>query len=144
MRLSKVQINNFRCHKSLELEFDNYMILLGPNGSGKSSVLYALDWFFNKRSISEEDVHRASACPDRPAQIEVSVEFSHLDDNDKMILGMYGRKDTAWFRRSWSADGTEKIIGNALQGPGFASVRNASSAREAKTALGNWGSFRNA
>ena len=134
MRLRKVQISNFRCHKSLELEFDNYIILLGPNGSGKSSVLYALDWFFNKRSLSEEDVHRASACPDRPAQIEVSVEFSHLDDNDKMILGMYGRKDTAWFRRSWSSDGTEKIIGNALQGPGFASVRNASSAREAKTA----------
>lgn len=141
MRLSKVVIKNFRCHKYLELEFNEYMIFLGPNGSGKSSVLYALDWFFNgQEDLTTEDIHKPSSEElstnsnesDQNKTIEVTVEFSDLNKYDRHVLGMYGRKDTACFRRSWAHDSGEKIVGNALQGPGFASIRKHTKATPAK------------
>lgn len=134
MKLTRAWIRSYRCLREVELEFDDYTVLIGPNGSGKSSVLYALDWFFNGGDMNEEDVWRpVSGGEEGPSRIEVEVEFADLDEQDRDVLGMYARGDTARFRRSWTA-GEEKIIGNSLQGPGFARVRQAASASAAKTA----------
>ena len=129
MRISQVHIRRYRCIKDLVVDVSDYTVLVGPNGSGKSSVLYALDWFFNNRQLSEEDIHRTSNDPpvgaaDPPSQIDVEVTFSELNDEDRTVLEKYGRGETARFRKSWpNADGKPKMIGNATQGPGFADVR---------------------
>ena len=129
MRISQVHVRRYRCIKDLVVDVSDYTVLVGPNGSGKSSVLYALDWFFNDRQLSAEDIHSTSkddlaGTADVPTQVDVAVTFSDLTDEDRRVLEKYGRGETARFRKSWpSADGKSKMIGNATQGPGFADVR---------------------
>jgi hypothetical protein len=112
------------------LDVDDYTAFVGPNGSGKSSVLYALDWFFNGGALSREDFHATAAGQDLDqddnddnTDIDVEVTFGSLTKEDRDVLGQYGRGERATFRRIWSLDGKEKMIGNARQGPGFAAIR---------------------
>lgn len=155
MRISHLKIRNYRCHKALDVTIDNLGILIGSNGAGKSAALYALQWFFDGGELQDEDFykgHRESAQED--LAIEVEVSFADLDDDDRDVLGKYARRDTAIFRRSWSKQSGEKIIGNSRQGPGFSAVRNASSAADKKAAysiaqseateLPNWTTIANA
>jgi hypothetical protein len=62
------------------------------------------------------------------------VTFDALTAQDKAVLGSYATGEKAIFRRSWSASAGEKMIGNALQGPEFAAVRQAAGAPATKQA----------
>jgi len=43
MKLSKIVLENFKKHKSLEVDFqENYNLIVGPNYNGKSTVLHAV------------------------------------------------------------------------------------------------------
>lgn len=61
MRISRLQIENFRSIKKLDVELPQICALVGPNNAGKSNVLSAIyrvlgrDWV-NVRAFSEEDV----------------------------------------------------------------------------------------
>jgi hypothetical protein len=131
MRVASVQVESYRCLQNLTVQLLSYTALVGTNGSGKSAVLYALDWFFNGGSLEEEDICKLD---DESDTISVEVTFDGLTDFDKQVLGSYAHGDTAVFRRSWSVAAGEKIIGNAMQGPGFAAVRNSPGADAMKTA----------
>lgn len=132
MRVARVVVKNFRSLKDVEIGIDDYTALIGPNGAGKSSVLYAIDWFFKGGGLTVDDVHRASGLDAAdPAQsdderfISVTVVFNCLSPVDKVRLGKYGMGSEAVFRRSWTVSNSkEKIIGNAMQGPGFSAVRD--------------------
>ena len=127
MKLSKVTIRNYRSHRDTEVQLDDLTILIGANGTGKSAVLYALDWLFNGSPPSKSDVCIfATDNFDPTTRIEVEVEFSDLGNEDRELLGKYARKDIARFRRSWSEEAGEKVIGDTLQGPGFARLRQIS------------------
>jgi len=119
--ISSVSIRNFRCLKELDVDFSDYTALIGPNGSGKSSILYALDWFFNGQSLDDDDW--TADCSDDHGSIEVAVQFDGVNEEDRAVLGKYCKGDKAYFRRSCMRGGESKIIGRALQGPGFADVR---------------------
>jgi len=151
VRISQVRIRKYRCIEDLVLDIDDYTVLVGPNGSGKSSVLYALDWFFNGRSLCDDDLHCTTkegdsapeeplACDDddgeaAPSEIDVEVVFGELNDEDRRVLEKYGRGDVARFRRSWSgADCKEKMIGNSQQGPGFPALRKLTKVTELRPA----------
>lgn len=136
MQISKVQIKNYRSLKDVTIDFDDYVALVGANGSGKSSVLYALDWFFNGGGISVSDVCGFVDGQTPPADcfVEVSVTFTQLTDADRKRLKEYGRGDSAVFRRTWRAGEKEKIVGNALQGPGFAEIRGMTRVTELRPA----------
>jgi energy-coupling factor transporter ATP-binding protein EcfA2 len=129
VRIERVRIRGYRCLKELTLNVDDYTALVGPNGSGKSSVLYALNWFFNGGTLTEEDLHSSDGANDSEEQadadIDVEVTFSNLTAEDRQLLGQYGRGERATFRRVWTLGGNEKMIGNARQGPGFAAIRAA-------------------
>ena len=138
MKLSKATIRNYRSHRNTEVQLHDLTILIGPNGTGKSAVLYALDWLFNGSPPSKSDICKfATDNSDATTRIEVEVEFSDLSNEDRELLGKYARKDIARFRRSWSEETGEKVIGDTLQGPGFARLRQISqsgSASELKRA----------
>ncbi|WP_181110571.1 ATP-dependent endonuclease [Rathayibacter sp. AY1B8] len=136
MQISKVQIKNYRSLKDVSIDFDDYIALVGANGSGKSSVLYALDWFFNGGGISASDVCGYIDGQTSPEEcfVEVSVTFTGLTDADRKRLKEYGRGESATFRRTWRAGEKEKIVGNAMQGPGFAEVRGMTKVTELRPA----------
>lgn len=155
MRIAHVKIRNYRCHKELDLAIDNLGILIGSNGAGKSAALYALQWFFDGGELEDEDRHEShSANVEEGTTIEVEVHFVDLDDDDRAVLGKYARRDTAIFRRSWSRQDGEKIIGNSRQGTGFSAVRSATKASDKRIAykdaqaqvpeLPNWTNVANA
>ena len=117
-------IRNYRSHQETVVRLDDLTILIGANGTGKSAVLYALDWLFNGNLPSRTDLCIFSADAANPAtRIEVEVEFGDLTSRDRTILEKYGRKEVARFRRSWSEEAGDKIIGDSLQGPGFSNLR---------------------
>lgn len=138
MKISKVHIQNYRSLKDLEFEIDDYSIFIGPNGAGKSSVLHALDWFFNGRTLSSSDIYNYLNDEGEPINsseeivtnpdletIRVTVTFNELSERDCEILQSYGKGSTAVFSKTWRlSENKEKYIGNAFQGPGFFNVRS--------------------
>jgi putative ATP-dependent endonuclease of OLD family len=138
MKISKVHICNYHSLKDFKFDLNDYSIFIGPNGAGKSSVLYALDWFFNGRTLDASDIYNflgedgnfnytneeIEANPDLDT-IRVTVTFDELSDRDRGILQSYGKGQTAVFGKTWRlSDNKEKYVGNALQGPGFAEIRS--------------------
>lgn len=56
MKLTKVQIKNFRSIKSQTINFDhNCLILLGKNEAGKSNILKAIAAIFNQYKVTNKD-----------------------------------------------------------------------------------------
>ena len=47
MKITHIQIENYRSIKNLELGFSNFLVLIGANNSGKSNILRALQYFFD-------------------------------------------------------------------------------------------------
>lgn len=43
MKISKLELKNFRCHEGATLELDRLNFILGPNGTGKSSIQMAIE-----------------------------------------------------------------------------------------------------
>lgn len=125
MKIARISVRNYRSLKDVDIEVDDYSALVGANGAGKSSVLYALDWFFNARSLQPTDVHGyvEGQTVDEDCFVEVTVTFRDLSAKDRERLQQYGRGATATFRRTWRRNEGDKVVGNALQGPGFAAIR---------------------
>jgi predicted ATPase len=69
LAISSLEIQNYRCLKSVRIDFDPLTVLVGGNGTGKSSVLRALLW--NSPSWSDRDV------TDRSARRAILVRMSH-------------------------------------------------------------------
>lgn len=136
LRIATVEVENFRCLKHVEIDFDAVTTLIGPNGSGKSTVLRALDWFFDgeKGHSTDDDVYAGAAGSGR---VRVRVTFDALTSSDRQVLGekyapITASNFTAW--RTWES-GMEKITGKALAFLPFEAVRAAQGAIAKKEAL---------
>ncbi|TAW50598.1 AAA family ATPase [Rhizobium leguminosarum] len=46
MRISSIEISNFKAIATAKLELSDFNVIVGANGSGKSSVLQAMHWMF--------------------------------------------------------------------------------------------------
>jgi len=61
MRLTKVRVENFRCHREpTEIKIDSLVALIGKNDAGKSSILEALQIFFDDGTPDGDDVSKSS------------------------------------------------------------------------------------
>lgn len=132
VRIEKVSIENYRCLQSLDLEIDDLTVLIGANSTGKSSVLRALRWFFDGGDLEPEDV---CGMKDE-ATVSVTVTFGDLTPKDRGALAPYGERDSATFRRTWSAKDGGKLTGRAMAYPPFEEVRNHEKAADLKKAYG--------
>lgn len=140
MKIKHISIKNYRSIESLELPIDDYAAFVGANGSGKSSVLYAINWMVNGGNLDAGDVHVLATTPEgdpneAPRTVSVAITFGDLSPKDRERLEKYGRGDTTTIRRSWTVgDAKPKVVGNALQGPNFISVRAPSAIAEVRSA----------
>ncbi|MEW8554012.1 MAG: AAA family ATPase [Candidatus Thiodiazotropha sp.] len=68
MRISQIDIKNFRCVKEGKIFFDNHTVLVGANSSGKTSVIEALAVLFGRdrlvRNLTEHDFYGAMPAPE--------------------------------------------------------------------------------
>jgi len=138
MKISHVTIQNYRSIENLDVDLDDYASFVGANGSGKSSVLYAINWLINGGNLDPADVHSCPADENVEGKtVSVTAVFTDLNTRDRERLEKYGRGETVTIRRSWSVgDGKPKIVGSAMQGPNFISVRTAGAVGDARNAYG--------
>lgn len=101
MRLSTIQIENFRSFKDQTICLGDYNCFVGPNGTGKSALLMALNVFFrntasvatNVHTLGEEDFHHRDTS--RPIRItltfrdlsaEAQEDFAHYFRQDQLVI----------------------------------------------------------
>src|SRR6266478_2918227 len=77
MRISRLQVQNFRSIRQLDIELPQICALVGPNNAGKSNILLAIqrvlerDWVTVK-AFDEDDVYGRD--PSTDVQIQLSFE----------------------------------------------------------------------
>jgi putative ATP-dependent endonuclease of OLD family len=69
-KLSKVQIENFRSCKSLEVQLSSFSPLVGYNNAGKSNIMDAIHWVLHHGALDEGDFYD----PDEPVMVTAYVE----------------------------------------------------------------------
>lgn len=74
MKISRIKIENFRGHKSTELELADHHVLVGENGSGKTAVLEAINYatssYYLSSRLDEQDFNSEDV-----GDIKIVVEF---------------------------------------------------------------------
>jgi energy-coupling factor transporter ATP-binding protein EcfA2 len=86
MIIQRIEINNFRSLKSVDISCTDLLAILGRNGAGKSSVLHALDVFYNTAAqINEFDYFDK----DTTAEIIIRVSYGDLRDDEIKEFSSY-------------------------------------------------------
>lgn len=92
MRISRIQIQNFRNFHNLDLKLSDDAVIVGENKIGKSNLIYALRLILDPslpdsaRQLKEEDFWDGLARPlTKDDVITVSVEFADFEDNLKYL-----------------------------------------------------------
>lgn len=97
MRISRVQISNFRNFKELDVQVGPHLVIVGENKVGKSNFLHALRLVLDPslpdsaRRLRFEDFWDGAKPLDADSEITVSVDLTDFDDNEGHIavLGDY-------------------------------------------------------
>jgi putative ATP-dependent endonuclease of OLD family len=97
MRLSRVQIQNFRNFRNLSVEVGPHLVIVGENKVGKSNFIHALRLVLDPslpdsaRRLRIEDFWDGLRPLDGDAQISVSVDLTDFQDSEGHIavLGDY-------------------------------------------------------
>lgn len=116
MRISKVEIKNYRSIKGLTINLHDMTALVGPNNAGKSNILTALDLFFKVsiKGISEEDFFLKNTS--KSNSIEIIVTFIDLDDDEKQSLKEYIIKDKVVVKKIIFYNDDDATFHQKLQG----------------------------
>lgn len=74
MKISKLELTNFRGYRNVSVEFDeNFNVIIGKNDIGKSTILEALEIFFNNETVKIDiDDHNVHAADEQYMAIQVS------------------------------------------------------------------------
>lgn len=91
MKLSQIQIRNYRSCKDVRLDLDSMHALVGANNAGKSTILRALDLLFNP-SATKIDQESFWNCDET---LEISIEglFTDLSEKELQDFRAYLRPD---------------------------------------------------
>lgn len=84
MRLTRIELRNFRCFESLDLDLDQTTVLVGANDTGKSTVLEAIGLLLNGNAqIDWQSLTRRSA----PRSLRQAIG---LEEPEPSIVGHLG------------------------------------------------------
>jgi len=137
MRISKIEVYNFRCLKSVKIACDNLTVLAGRNGSGKSSILNAIVTLFNpKTNPMEEDFYNRET--NNP--IEIKVTFTDFSSKEEAEFNSYVQNNKMVVTKIISYDNDSQYISEdyysyKAQIPQFAKIRMIKGARDKTNAL---------
>ena len=97
MKISKLELTNFRGYRNVSVEFDeNFNVIIGKNDIGKSTILEALEIFFNNETVkididdhnvhATEEQHMAIQVSFRPENKEYTIDTVPTDLNKEYLL----------------------------------------------------------
>lgn len=87
MRLSRINIHNFRTFSNIDVKLAGNIVVVGENRVGKSNLIYALRLVFDPtlpdsaRQLSQSDFWDGLEEPDEGDKIVVSVEIKEFEDD---------------------------------------------------------------
>ncbi len=88
MRISRVEISNFRSMRKLELEAQAHVVIIGPNNHGKSNILRALEFALTPGyKLSEEDFFRHETGHEN--ELYVELLFIDLTEQERNTFKKY-------------------------------------------------------
>jgi len=92
MRLSRVQITNFRNFKSLDVALSEHAVIVGENKIGKSNLIYALRLLLDPtlpdsaRQLREEDFWDGLERPlAKDNEIRIALDVTGFEENPKLL-----------------------------------------------------------
>lgn len=109
LKLEKIKIRNFKCHKNFETDLKNMNILTGSNASGKSSLVQAILVAFKSWENSEKKQINTNKIYSMNLGIPISIVSEDLEDKNieielflgdtenKVVLGIPDDSDKIWF-----------------------------------------------
>lgn len=90
--ISRVQIQNFRNFKNLDVCFSNKVVMLGANKAGKTNLIHALrlildpDLPDSARNLREEDFWEGLEDPmENGEEIVIAIEIQGFEDSENML-----------------------------------------------------------
>ncbi len=113
MKISRIKIENFRGHKSTELEFADHHVLVGENGSGKTAVLEAINYatssYYLSSRLDEQDFNSEDVGDikivvefDKPFAVKIPDGYQHQLILSTSVELNVKRRDRAAPRRAFS------------------------------------------
>lgn len=133
MKITTMRVRNLRCLQKVTISMGEVTALIGPNGSGKSAVIRALEFFFDRRELDDEDCWGGSR--NRHLPIEVSLTLTALPDawREQLLLLLDEDQALTITRRSEPAQGgrVSRYLVVRRQVPEFRQVRQAPTAPRA-------------
>lgn len=94
MRISRIQIENFRNFRKLDVETGPSIVIVGENAVGKSNLLFALRLILDPtlpdsaRQLRQEDFWDGLTKDrqfGRDDRIEISIDLTEFEDNDDQL-----------------------------------------------------------
>lgn len=93
MKLTRVELKDYRCFAQTTLTVDPYAtVLMGPNDAGKSWLLRALATFGARQDFAIDDTRKVSAAEGRSGQMQLTLEFSSFNEDEIAHLQRFGLK----------------------------------------------------
>jgi predicted ATP-dependent endonuclease of OLD family len=83
MKISSVEIHNWRSIVHDKIDFNDLMIFIGQNNHGKSNIQNAILFFFGELNVSEQDYNNGST------DLWVEIEFSDLNTRERLTFQKY-------------------------------------------------------
>ncbi|MBW1612596.1 MAG: ATP-dependent endonuclease [Deltaproteobacteria bacterium] len=102
MKISKVEIFNWRSIVHESIDFNDLMIFIGQNNHGKSNVLSALLFFFGEIGLQDLDFNNTSN------ELWIEIEFCNLNEEERST-----------FQKYVTSSNTIKVRKVAIKGEGF-------------------------
>ena len=108
MKITSIEIHNFRSIRECRLSCRDMLVLLGQNNHGKSNIIGALDFALNSSKPNIDDLFAVAETDDKTIWVEVS--FGRLTDQEKTTWRKYVQADgTFCFRKTASFDDEDKV-----------------------------------
>lgn len=128
MIIKRVEIENFRSLKAVDVWCEDLTVLLGRNGAGKSSILYALDIFYN---VSAQIAPYDYFASDTDLTIKIRVTYGDLRDDELKEFSSYVKDGELIVTKKINSGGA-KYYGASKQIPEFHEIRLLEGATEKK------------
>ncbi|MHA1791891.1 MAG: ATP-dependent nuclease [Promethearchaeota archaeon] len=114
MKISKVEIKNYRSIKNAKFNAMPYLVFVGKNNSGKSNILKALDVFFNGKP-SLDDFYLDPISKKYEKKIEITVTFRDFNEKERNNFGQYITSEVLLMNRGKNSKKTYKFESLTIQ-----------------------------